>query len=68
MPKGEAAVRPADCQSLNHWVPLHLGHSVLASSDLEVGDDGALVAHENDTGQAGGHSKHHVDLAVAPGR
>lgn len=68
LPESETAVRPADGEGVDDRVPLHLGDSVLVASDLEVGDNGSLVTHENDAGRVGGHGQHHVDLAVGPCR
>ena len=48
-------------------MPDHLCHFGLAAHDLEIGDDLALVIHEDDTREVGGDGKHHVDLAVGPG-
>ena len=68
MPKGEAAVTPANGEGVDSGVPLHLGDLVLAARDLEVGLDGALVVHKNDAGFVGRDRQLHVDFAVGPGR
>jgi len=64
LPECEASVGPANGERLDDRVPFHLSDLVGASSDLEVRDDCALVAHKNDTGQVGRNGQHNVDFAV----
>lgn len=68
LPESETAVRPANGEGVDYGVPLHLGDRVLVASNLEVGNNGSLVAHENNSGRVRGDGQHHVDLAVGPCR
>jgi len=68
LPEGQATVGPADSEGMDRWVPFHLSDLVLATGDLEVRHEGALVGHKDDAGRVGGDGEHHVDLTVGPGR
>ena len=67
LPKGDTAIRPADSKRMDHWMPLQLRNLILATSDLEVWNEGTLIGHEDDAGRIGGDGEHDVDLAVGPG-
>ena len=66
MPEGDTSVFPADGERVDDWVPLHLDDRVLASLDLEVGHDGAFIAHEDDSRLVGGDGEHQVTFIVGP--
>ena len=66
VPERDAAVLPADCQAVRDWVPFHLHNGVLASRNLEIGHDCAVLAHKNDSGLVRCHRQDHVGLTAGP--
>ena len=67
LPEGDTAVRPADSEGMNHWMPLQLRNLVLTTGDLKVWNEGTLIGHKDDAGRICGDGEHDVYLAVGPG-
>ena len=64
LPESDTAVRPADSEGVDHWVPLQLRDLVLAAGDLEVWDKGTLIGHKDNAGCIRSDGEHDVDLTV----
>ena len=64
LPKGDTAVRPADSEGMDHWMPLQLRDLVLATSDLKIWNEGTLIGHKDNAGCIRSDGEHDVDLTV----